>query len=251
MSRVQTLFLRVQSILSWIFAVFIGTPFIWLFIKLFSYKVYHKEHLKELTPPFILVSNHLALIDTWFGAFAIAFPEFYWKPWLLPWHLPEETNYHRGLLVPYMWLNRSIPIVRGATPKEQKLSKDKIINVLQNNEAIYVFPEGTRSRSGRIGDYTTGIGRIYLRVPNCTILPIYIRGTEKVLPIKSIFPRIFKKIDVVIGRPMKLTSEHQGLRAGVDISKQIFDILVKMEKEYFESGKYRAKEISAEKGTNP
>ncbi|MEE8637975.1 MAG: lysophospholipid acyltransferase family protein [Candidatus Margulisiibacteriota bacterium] len=243
MNRVQILLLRVQSVLSWLFCAFIGAPFTWLFIKLFSCKVYHKERLKGLKPPFILVSNHLTLIDSWFIAYALCFPESYWKPWLLLWHLPEKTNYYRGLLVPFMWLTRSIPIIRGAAPKEQKLAKDKIINILQNNEAIHIFPEGTRSRSGRIEDFTTGIGRIYQRVPNCTILPVYIRGTEKVLPIKSIFPRLFKKIDVVIGRPRKLTSEHKGLRAGVDISRQIFDILLEMEKEYFESKEYRAREI--------
>jgi len=243
MSRVQILCLRLQSFFSWLFAAFVEAPFFWLVIKLFSYKVYHKEHLKKSRPPMILVSNHLTLIDSWFVAYATGFPEFYWKPWFLPWHLPEETNYYRGLLVPFIWLNKTIPIVRGAPPKEQKLTKDKIINVLNNNEAIHIFPEGTRSRTGRIEDYTTGIGRIYQRVPNCSILPVYIRGTENVLPINSIFPRLFKKIDVVIGEPRMLTSKYKGLRAGVDISKQIFDILVKMEKGYLESGKYRAREI--------
>ena len=38
-----------------------------------------------------------------------------------------------------------------------------------------------------------------------------------------------------------------GIRAGVDISEQIFNILVVMEKEYFKSGKYRAQEILKEK----
>ncbi len=247
MSRVHILLLRIQSVLSWIFSALIELPFVWLIMGLFSYKVHHKENLRALKPPFILVSNHLTLIDTWFVGYAVVFPGLFWRPWLLPWHLPEATNYFRGLLVPYMWLNRSIPIVRGAPPNEQKLAKDKIIDVLKNNEAIHIFPEGGRSRTGRVENYTTGVGRIYQRVPNCTILPVYIRGTENVLPIGQKFPRFFKKIDVVIGKPRKLTTEHKGLRGSVDISRQIFNILVEMEKNYFENGKYRAQEILGEK----
>ncbi len=251
MNRRQILLLRIQSFLSWIFYVFIGAPLAWLFIKFFSYKVYHKERLKGLKPPFILVSNHLTLIDPWFVQCAITFPGFLRRPWLLVWNLAEQTNYFRGLLAPLIWLSRTIPIIREGTLKEIKLSVGKVINILQNNEAIHIFPEGTRSRSGRIENYTTGIGRIYLKVPECTILPVYIRGIENVLPIGSKFPRLFKKIDVVIGEPRKLTSQHKGLRARADISKQIFDILAKMEKEYFESGKYRSKEILAAKEKSP
>jgi 1-acyl-sn-glycerol-3-phosphate acyltransferase len=237
--------------LSWIFYVFIGAPLAWLFIKLFSYKVYHKERLKELKPPFILVSNHLTLIDPWFVQYAITFPGFLRRPWLLVWNLAEQTNYFRGLLAPLIWLSRTIPIIRGGELKEIKLSVDKVIKILQNHEAIHIFPEGTRSRTGKIEDYTTGIGRIYLKVPNCAILPMYIRGIENVLPINAKFPRLFKKIDVVIGKPRKLTSPHKGLRARADISKQIFDILVKMEKEYLESGRYRAREILAAEEKTP
>jgi len=247
MSRVQVLVLRIQSFLSWVFAGLIAAPFLWLFIKLFSYKIYHKERLTELKPPYLLVSNHLTLIDSWFIGYAICSPNFFWKPQLFFWSIPEMKNYYRGLLALLIWLSRTIPIIRGAPPKEQKLSKDKIINVLQNNEAIHIFPEGTRSRTGRIENYTTGVGRIYLRVPNCKILPVYIRGIENVLPIGQKFPRLLKKIDVVIGEPVRLTTEYKGIKGGVDISKQIFDILVTMEKKYFESGKYRAREILKEK----
>lgn len=244
MSRAQTLLLRLQSFLSWVFVALIEVPLFWLVLRFFSLRVYHKENLEELKPPFIVVSNHLTLIDSWFAGFAIAFPKFFWKHWLLTWHMPEERNYYRGLLVPFMWLNRTIPIIRGVAPIDQKVAKDKVISVLMNREAIHIFPEGTRSRSGRIENYTTGVGRIYMSVPDCSILPIYIRGTEKILPIRTKFPRLFKKIDVVIGKPVKLTSPDHGIRGRVDISRQVFSLLAAMEKEYFESSQYRSKEIT-------
>ena len=244
MSRSQALLLRPQSFLSWTFVSLIEAPLFWLIRRFFSLSVYHKENLEGLKPPFILVSNHLALIDSWFAGYAIAFPKFLWKHWLLTWHMPEEKNYCRGFLAPFLWLNRTIPIIRGVAPIEQKVARDKVVSVLTNGEAIHIFPEGTRSRSGRIENYTAGIGRIYMGVPDCSILPIYIRGAEKILPIRTKSPRLFKNIDIVIVKPRKLTSPDHGIQGRVDISRQVFSILSVMGKEYFESSQYRSKEIT-------
>lgn len=243
MSRTQIFLLRVQSFLSWLVYAVIAGPLFCLFLRLFSYKVYNKHNLKGLKPPFILVSNHLSLIDSWFVQYAIGFPQFYFKPWIMPWNLPEGTNYFRGIIAPFIWLSRSIPIVRLGAAKDKKLSIDKVIDVLRNKEAVHIFPEATRSRTGRMERYTNGVGRVYLSVPDVTILPVYIRGMEHVLPINVKVPRLFKKIDVVIGRPIKPVSDCIGAKAAMDISKQAFDVLVGMEKDYFKSGKYRANEM--------
>lgn len=243
MSRTQIFLLRTQAFLSWLVYVVIAAPIFWLLLRMYSYKVYHKHNLKDLKPPFVLVSNHLSLIDSWFVQYAIAFPQFYFKPWIVPWNLPEGANYFRGFIAPFIWLSKSIPIVRLGAAKDKKLSIDKVINVLQNKEAVHIFPEGTRSRTGRMERYTNGVGRVYLSVADVTILPVYIRGMENVLPIKVKVPRLFKKIDVVIGTPIKPVSECIGAKAAMDISKQAFDVLVGMEKDYFKSGKYRAKEM--------
>ena len=243
MSRSQAALLRLQSFLSWLFVLLIEAPVFWLLMRFFSFRVYHKEHLKGLKPPFILVSNHLTLIDSWFAVYAIAFPQFIWKHWLLTWHVPEATNYFRGLQALLVWLSRSIPIVRGSRPRKVAAALEKVVEVLKKGESVYLFPEGTRSRTGRIGNYTSGIGRIYKKVPDCSILPIYLRGIENVLPIGVKFPRLFKKIDVVIGKPVRIKSEYIGLIANKIIAEQIFKLLVDMEKEYFESNQYRSKEI--------
>ena len=242
----KLLILRLQSIFSWIYCVFILAPLTWLFTRFFSFKVYGKENLDNLKPPVIMVSNHLTLIDSVFIGFAVGCPKLYWKPWMMTWHLPEATNYFRGLLAPFMWLSRAIPIVRGVPPKKQKLAKDKVLSVLKSKEMIHIFPEGTRSRTGKMENNTTGIGRIYLGSKDCLVLPVYIRGTENVLPINCKLPKLFKKIDIVIGEPRKLSSEHTGIRAGVDISQQIFDMLKSMEDAYFKNSEYRAKQILQE-----
>ncbi|MEA3493548.1 MAG: lysophospholipid acyltransferase family protein [Candidatus Margulisiibacteriota bacterium] len=246
MSRYLRALLRLQSFLSWIFCVLVFAPVILVISRFYSIKVYGKGNLGNLKGPLIIVSNHLTLIDSLFIGFVVAFPQSYWKPRRLTWHLPEATNYSRGMLAPLVWLGRSIPILRNVPPGEQKSAKDKVICVLKNKELIHIFPEGTRSRTGRVESFTNGIGRIYMRVPDCRVLPVYIRGSENVLPVNCKFPKLFKKIDIVIGKPQKLASEQKGLRAAVDISEQIYAILKGMENEYFEGKMYRASEIIGE-----
>ena len=247
MKRSQIVFFSLQTFLSWLIFLVIAIYLAAIIFALYSIKIYYRQRLKNIRPPYIIVSNHLTLIDSYFIGFAVAFPEMYWRPWRMPWHLPEQRNYFRGLLVLIMWLSRAIPIIRGMAPRTQKKSLDKVVAILNRKQSISIFLEGTRSRSGRVDRYTHGIGKIYLDVPNCTILPVYHRGIENVLPIGVNMPRLFKKIDIVIGEPRKLTTEKQGYEAIADIARQIFNILQEMEKEYFESGKYRAQEIIKQK----
>ncbi len=55
------------------------------------------------------------------------------------------------------------------------------INKLDNDQLICIFPEGTRTRTGRLNEFNCG----YLRLANTTqsqIVPIVIQGSFKILP---------------------------------------------------------------------
>lgn len=73
----------------------------------------------------------------------------------------------------------------GAFPlKRDSLDKtayQKALKVLEEGKILALFPEGTRSLSGKLGNFKQGSVRIaiYSRVP---IIPVVIMGTEKVLP---------------------------------------------------------------------
>ena len=96
-----------------------------------------------------------------------------------------------------------------------------------------IFPEGTRSRSGRINmqEFPYGVGRLVCNIPNCRVMTIYLRGDgQKTF---SNFPRH--------GETFTLTAEEcrpktvlKGLRAQRDCAGQIIAYLAKMEKEYFD-----------------
>lgn len=71
--------------------------------------------------------------------------------------------------------------------KKEELFKD-INNTLKDNNIIIIYPEGTRGEDNHINEFKTGVAHIAAMNPNVPIIPLYINGTDKILP----------KIDVVL-----------------------------------------------------
>ncbi len=90
------------------------------------------------------------------------------------------------------------------TPREVALAARRSIEVaherLRLGEALLVFPEGTRSRTGRMQRLLTGAAR-YLEMPDTWVLPMGLVGTERLFPMSedSINP---VRIILSIGRPL-------------------------------------------------
>jgi 1-acyl-sn-glycerol-3-phosphate acyltransferase len=80
----------------------------------------------------------------------------------------------------------------GARPIRRDSADRNAIGValeyLAEGRAVVMFPEGTRSRDGRVQPVRPGVGMIAAR-SDCPILPVYIRGAERILPRGKLFPR--------------------------------------------------------------
>ena len=79
---------------------------------------------------------------------------------------------------------------------------------LRLGEALLVFPEGTRSRSGRMQRLLPGAAR-YLEFPDTWVLPVGLAGTERLFPIgvESLSP---VRITMRIGRPVPASVLYEG-----------------------------------------
>ena len=79
-------------------------------------------------------------------------------------------------------------------------SLDIALQVLARGEAFGIYPEGTRSRDGRLYRGRTGVAWLALtaKVP---IVPVGLIGTDEVQPIGSHFPRL-AAVTVAFGRPI-------------------------------------------------
>lgn len=78
-------------------------------------------------------------------------------------------------------------IVKHIEVKPNTADKEAIINminILKRGENLFIFPEGTRSRSGAMIEAKKGI-LLIARASKAPIIPISLYGTEKLLPINE------------------------------------------------------------------
>src|SRR5829696_9293180 len=170
------------------------------------------EVFHDVTPPVVFVANHSSHLDTptilraiprkWRNrtAVAAAADYFYKKRW---------TANGVALLFNTVPLGRNGGgLANGATDHV-----DKLIGQRWN---LLMFPEGTRSRDGRIGKVRSGAAVIAAR-HGIDIVPIYVSGTHAAMPPGQNWPkrkpgRFFSRrhqIEVRFGQPIVPQSEHE------------------------------------------
>jgi 1-acyl-sn-glycerol-3-phosphate acyltransferase len=71
------------------------------------------------------------------------------------------------------------------------------------SEKLLLFPEGTRSRDGRLGLGKRTVGKL-LHEAQPVVIPTAVWGTDRVLPPGSCFPRYRTPIGVRYGKPLDL-----------------------------------------------
>jgi 1-acyl-sn-glycerol-3-phosphate acyltransferase len=72
---------------------------------------------------------------------------------------------------------------------------------MEDGIVLWIAPEGTRSRNGRMGTFKKG-GFLLAIDAGAQIIPVGIRGSEKVLPPKTWDFFLDQKVDVHIGKPI-------------------------------------------------
>ena len=73
--------------------------------------------------------------------------------------------------------------------------------VLSRGELFGIFPEGTRSRDGRLYKGRTGAARLALKF-GCPIYPVGITGTSEIMAPDTVMPKFGKHCKIEIGAPI-------------------------------------------------
>lgn len=141
------------------------------------------------TGPVIIASNHLSFIDSV----------------VIPIVVPRRVRFlakaeyfegrgvrGRGMALFFRVVD-AVPVHRDGQ-RDSMAAMDAALEVLHEGVAFGIYPEGTRSRDGRLYRGRTGVGWLALTSGAC-VVPVALTGTDLVQPIGRRVPRI---------RPMRL-----------------------------------------------
>ena len=150
------------------------------------------------TGPVILASNHLSFIDsvfiTLFAPRPVSFlaKDSYFTGKGLKGFL--SRTFFRGI--------GAIPVRRGAGQAAQE-ALDSGLELLEQGEAFAIYPEGTRSRDGRLYRGKTGVAWLALKA-GVPVVPVALTGTDKVQPVGTTGIRP-AKVTIQFGEAMYLS----------------------------------------------
>ena len=133
----------------------------------------------------------------------------YFDPICLSIICPRQIHYFAAEIFYKKWWMRTIvesmqqiKIERyGSDRKESaKEAIQQAVNYLQKNEMCGIFPEGARSRTGKIQRAFTGVAKLSL-LSGSPIIPVGIIGTYEIMSPHENFPHLHKS-KINIGEPM-------------------------------------------------
>jgi 1-acyl-sn-glycerol-3-phosphate acyltransferase len=121
-----------------------------------------------------------------------------------------------------------LPVDRDDT-KAAMSSLETALEVLGRGEAFGIYPEGTRSRDGRLYRGKTGVAHLALTA-GCPVVPVGLRGTENLQPVGARLPRIVK-VRVEFGEPIQVAGRFDGVppgRARREVTDEIMTAIQKL-----------------------
>jgi len=204
-------------------------PFtMFLYNLMFKSNIIGKKHIPR-KGPFIIMSNHLSHLDVFFVAYG-CFPEV-----IRPFYAPADAKLWKSPMFKTLLQGfNSIPIFKHESGEKHAENVIKyMIEVVRSGENIIYFPEGARSKDGKLQKGKIGTGWLAhaTRVP---IIPCVLKNTDIAMPVrKGIYlgrgPRSIE-LTLKFGPPVELNEYYQ-LEKNPETSKLITDrIMLELKK---------------------
>ena len=165
------------------------------------------QHHVPSTGPVIVASNHLSFFDS--VVIPVVVPR---KVVFL-----AKSDYFtgggvKGTLQRWWFEGIGMLPVDRDDRKAAIASLDTALEVLGRGEAFGIYPEGTRSRDGRLYRGRTGVAHLALTA-GVPVVPVGLTGTEKLQPVGSNLPRVVP-IEVTFGPPVEVAGRFDGVSLG-------------------------------------
>ena len=201
--------------------------FIYWLVKIFIDPLIKKIFIKEIKGlenipkgNFIFVSNHQSYLDILIDGCICSPRSFHFLGQIDGWH---------GISKFFM---KGIYFIMGTIPFSRKIKKSrkeatkKAINFLKKGNIVVIYPEGARSRTGKIGEGKLGVAKIFLKT-EVPILPLAKSGSFDLFPPGGKL-KIEKKVKINIGPPLYFKEEIEESKNIKEGSEEYKKILIKI-----------------------
>jgi glycerol-3-phosphate dehydrogenase (NAD(P)+) len=160
-----------------------------------------REHLPR-SGPLLLAANHRSFLDPFVIGMLVRRPVYY---------MAKRELFERRWRGRVLNALGAFPVDRGAGDRGAMATARAI---LERGDCVVVFPEGTRVRTGPLGEPHRGVGRLALEA-GVPVAPIAVIGTEDVRRGWRVRPR---KVRLRVGMPLRFPTVPEpspSLAAGV------------------------------------
>lgn len=148
------------------------------------------ENIAEQDAPFILMANHISMMDPFL--MAVATPKHQIR------FIGKKELWANKLVAWFCSSLKAIPVDRHNTDMEAMRA---CMRVTREGHVLGIFPEGTRHHKGTMVELESGVALIALRA-GVPLIPIYIPGKV----------RLFRTLHVYIGEPITIADlREQGI----------------------------------------
>ena len=124
----------------------------------------------------LVIANHLSDCDPAVLGHALPRPAHY---------MAKSELFEIPVLSPIIRVLQAFPVNRGSP---DRAAIRRTVELLDKGEAVVVFPEGQLSETGELQELMPGVAMIASR-SEAVILPVWIRGTTRIIPYGSVWPR--------------------------------------------------------------
>ncbi len=124
--------------------------------------------------PYVFVANHSSFTDVFLVVRL---------PWEMKW-LSKKAIFSIPLLGWQLRAAGDVPLVRGDKESSRE-AMEKMRKILEGGVSVILFPEGTRSRDGSLGEFRDGAFRLAIEA-GVPVVPLAISGAAASLPKRSL-----------------------------------------------------------------
>lgn len=96
---------------------------------------------------------------------------------------------------------------------------------LLKTSVIVIFPEGKRSTDGHLQPGKAGVGKIIYDARPVRVVPVFIEGSDRILPKGRFWPRLFKTVTITYGPALDL-SRFFPFENSIELSQQLVNIVM-------------------------